>query len=53
MNNSSKTSSNPGKLLKTEYPLCEKDEQAWQFEKNRKLQVNALRIWRTLKKKLK
>jgi hypothetical protein len=53
MKNSSKTNANPGKPLKTEYPLCEKDEQTRRIEEVRKLQAQALQIWRSLKKKIK
>jgi hypothetical protein len=37
--------------LKTEYPLSEKDEQAGCMERMRKLQKEALNVWRALKKK--
>jgi len=53
MKNSSKTNANRGKPLKTEYPLCEKDEQTRRIEEVRKLQAQALQIWRSLKKKIK
>ena len=39
--------------LATQYPLCEKDEQANCMERMRKLQNEALRLWRALKKKRK
>ncbi len=37
--------------LETEYPLCEKDEQARGIEQLKKLQKEALKLWRALKKK--
>jgi hypothetical protein len=40
-------------LLKTDFPLCEKDEQAQCMERMRKLQKEALKLWRALKKKCK
>lgn len=36
--------------LHTEGPLCEKDEQFASFERNRKLQQEALERWEQLKK---
>ncbi|RAV59602.1 hypothetical protein DIU36_05085 [Mucilaginibacter rubeus] len=40
-------------LLKTDFPICEKDEQAQCMERMRKLQAEALKLWRALKKKCK
>ncbi|MCQ6961620.1 hypothetical protein [Mucilaginibacter aquariorum] len=37
--------------LKTEFPLAEKDEQAHCMERMRRLQNEALKLWRSLKKK--
>gem|GEM_PF-2480935 len=53
MKDSSKASGDPGKPLRTDYPLCEKDEQALRLESVRKLQEQALQLWRSLKKKTK
>jgi len=39
--------------LATEHPISEKDEQAYCIERMRKLQSEALKIWRALKKKQK
>jgi len=39
-------------LLKTDFPLCEKDEQAQSMERMRKLQTEALKLWRSLKKNI-
>lgn len=39
--------------LVTEYPLSEKDEQARCMERMRKLQSDALKLWRALKLKKK
>ncbi|MCR8557803.1 hypothetical protein KXD93_09130 [Mucilaginibacter sp. BJC16-A38] len=39
--------------LETEYPLCEKDEQARGIEHMKKMQKEALKLWRALKKKSK
>lgn len=44
-------SANSKRPLETEYPLCEKDEQARGIEESKKLQKEALKLWRALKKK--
>ena len=36
------------KLLKTEGPLCEKDEQARAIERSKKLQAEAIKKWREM-----
>lgn len=36
--------------LRTAYPLCEKDEQVRQIDLIKKLQTQALKAWRALKK---
>jgi hypothetical protein len=48
-NNSSSTKNRYS--LATEYPLCEKDDQNLRMEHMRKLQKEALKLWRALKKK--
>lgn len=40
-------------ILKTDYPLCEKDEQARCIENMRLAQKKAMKIWNELKKKQK
>lgn len=39
------------RLLETEYPLCEKDEQARTLEHIKQLQKEALKLWRAKKRK--
>lgn len=41
-------SSGYDKFLKTEGPLCEKDEQARAIERSKKLQADALKKWRDM-----
>jgi hypothetical protein len=47
------TASDQPDQLKTEFPLAEKDEQANCIARMQKLQNEALKSWRALKKKLK
>lgn len=39
--------------LKTEHPLCDKDQQMQGIDKILKMQKEALKLWRALKKKCK
>jgi len=50
---SKNTFSNYVQPLKTEYPLCEKDEQARVIELMKKMQKDVLRLWRALKERSK
>ena len=40
-------------ILQTDYPLCEKDEQARCIESMRPAQEKAMKLWNELKKKRK
>lgn len=46
-----KKNRNKQNLLKTEGPLCEKDEQANVMDRARKYQKKALELWRSLIRK--